>query len=78
MPTSRDAEHGGRKGGLEMGEFEEKGDINLNLIFADSGRDLNRLFPESSLRRLLMEIEENKRGVKSFLNALEVEDEEDD
>ncbi len=61
-----------------MGEFEEKGDINLNRIFADSGRDLNRLFPESSLRRLLMEIEENKRGVKSFLNALEVEDEEDE
>ena len=58
-----------------MGEVEEKGDINLNRIFSDRSRDLNRLFPESSLKRFLKEIEENKREVESFLKALEVEDE---
>lgn len=60
-----------------MGEVEEKGDINLNRIFSDRSRDLNRLFPEGSLKRFLKEIEENKREVESFLKALEVEDEGD-
>lgn len=57
-----------------MEEVGEKGDINLNRIFSDRRRDLNRLFPESSLRRFLKEIEENKREVESFLKVLEVED----
>jgi hypothetical protein len=76
--VSRNTEHGGGEGGLEMGEVEEKGDINLNLIFSDRSRDLNRLFPEISLKRFLKEIEENKREVEGFLKALEVEDEGDD
>jgi hypothetical protein len=58
-----------------MGKFEEKGDIDLNKVFANNGRDLNRLFPDLSLKRFLEEIEGNKREVRAFLKALEVEDE---
>ena len=58
-----------------MGKLAEKGDIDLNEVFTDNGRDLNRLFPDLSLKRFLQEIEENKREVRTFLKALEVEDE---
>ncbi len=58
-----------------MEKLGEKGDIDLNQVFTDNGRDLNRLFPDLSLKRFLKEIEENKREVKTFLEALEVEDE---
>jgi len=61
-----------------MGKPAEKGDINLNHIFTDNGRDLNRLFPDLSLKRFLKEIEENKEEVRTFLKALEVDDEGDE
>ena len=64
-----------RGGGSEMGKLEERGDIDLNQVFTDNARDLNRLFPDFSLKILLKEIEENKREVRAFLKALEVEDE---
>lgn len=66
---------GGRKGELKMGEFEEKGDIDLNRVFTDNGRDLNQLFPDISLKKFLKEVEENKKEIKTFLKALEVENE---
>ena len=66
---------GAKGGGLEMGKLAEKGDIDLNEVFTDNGRDLNRLFPDLSLKRFLQEIEENKREVRTFLKALEGEDE---
>ncbi len=58
-----------------MGKLGEKGDIDLNQVFTNNGRDLNRLFPDLSLKRFLKEIEGNKREVRAFLKALEVEDE---
>ncbi len=58
-----------------MEKLGEKGDIDLNQVFTDNGRDLNRLFPDLSFKRFLKEIEENKREVRTFLEALEVEDE---
>lgn len=66
---------GGRKGELKMGEFEEKGDIDLNRVFTENARDLNQLFPDISLKKFLKEVEENKKEIKTFLKALEVEDE---
>jgi len=64
-----------QRGCPEMEKLGEKGDIDLNQVFTDNGRDLNRLFPDLSLKRFLKEIEENKREVRTFLEALEVEDE---
>ena len=61
-----------------MAKPAEKGDINLNHVFTDNGRDLNRLFPDLSLKRFLKEIEENKEEVRTFLKALEVDDEGDE
>jgi hypothetical protein len=62
-------------GGPEMENLGEKGDIDLNQVFTNNGRDLNRLFSDLSLKRFLKEIEENKREVRTFLKALEFEDE---
>lgn len=64
-----------QRDGSEIGKFAEKEDIDLNKVFTDNRRDLNRLFPDFSLKRLLKEIEENKREVRAFLKALKVEDE---
>lgn len=58
-----------------MGKLADKEDIDLNQVFIRNGRDLNRLFPDPSLKRLLKEIEQHKRGVRRFLKALEIEDE---
>jgi hypothetical protein len=69
------AEKRGR-GGLEMGKLDDKKDIDLNQVFIGNERDLNRLFPDPSLKRLLKEIEQHKREVRTFLKALEIEDEE--
>jgi hypothetical protein len=66
---------GGRKGELEMGEFEEKGDIDLNRVFTENGRDLNQLFPDISVKKFLREVEANKKEIKTFLEALEIDDE---
>jgi hypothetical protein len=65
-----------RGGGLEMGKLADKKDIDLNQVFIGNERDLNRLFPDPSLKRLLKEIEQHKREVRIFLKALEIEDEE--
>jgi hypothetical protein len=60
-----------------MDKISEGGDIDLNQVFMRNGRDLNRLFPDLSLKRFLKEIEQHKREVRTFLEALEIEDEGD-
>lgn len=60
-----------------MGKFADKGDIDLNQVFVGNERDLNRLFPDLSLKRFLKEIEQRKREVRTFLKDLEIEDEGD-
>jgi len=60
-----------------MDKISEEGDIDLNQVFMRNGRDLNRLFPDLSLKRFLKEIEQHKREVRTFLEALEIEDEGD-
>ena len=58
-----------------MGKISKNGDIDLNQLFRGNGRDLNRLFPDLSLKRFLKEIEQHKREVRRFLEGLEIEDE---
>jgi hypothetical protein len=58
-----------------MDKISEAGDIDLNQVFMRNGRDLNRLFPDLSLKRFLKEIEQHKREVRMFLKSLEFEDE---
>ncbi len=60
-----------------MDKFADKGDIDLNQVFVGNERDLNRLFPDFSLKRFLKEIEQRKREVRTFLKDLEIEDEGD-
>jgi hypothetical protein len=74
-PVKESIDGGANGGGLEMGKLADKEDIDLNRVFIGNGRDLNRLFPDPSIKRLLKEIEQHKREVRTFLKALEIEDE---
>ncbi len=58
-----------------MDKLVDKGDIDLNEVFVGNGRDLNRIFPDISLKRFLKDIEQHKREVRMFLKSLEFEDE---
>ena len=58
-----------------MDKLVDKGDIDLNEVFAGNGRDLNRIFPDITLKRFLKDIEQHKREVRMFLKSLEFEDE---
>ena len=52
------------------------GEIDLNQVFRDDGRDLNVLFPDLPMRRFLKEIEQQRKEVRTFPSDLEIEDEE--
>jgi hypothetical protein len=58
-----------------MEKLVDKGDIDLNEVFVGNGRDLNRIFPDITLKRFLKDIERHKREVRMFLKSLEFEDE---
>jgi len=49
--------------------------VDLNAVFPEEEKDLNRLFPDSGLRRLLRELRRNKRDVERFLERLEIDSE---
>lgn len=59
-----------------MEKPDDGGAIDLNQVFRDDGRDLNVLFPDLPMRRFLKEIEQQRKEVRKFLSALEIEDEE--
>jgi len=59
-----------------MEKPDERGDIDLNQVFTGDGRDLNSLFPDPPMRRFLKEIEQQRKEVRKFLSALEIDDEE--
>jgi len=58
-----------------MDKLVDKGNIDLNEVFVGNGRDLNRIFPDITLKRFLKDIEQHKREVRMFLKSLEFEDE---
>ena len=57
---------------VELGEnTSDEVLIDLNGLYADSVRDLNRLFPDGCLWRFLRDVRMNQRGVERFLEKLE-------
>ena len=48
--------------------------IDLNVLFSEDGRDLNRLFPDTHFKKLLRDVKRNRRGVDRFLKGLENDD----
>ena len=78
ISAAGDQTDGEAKEAQGMEKPADKADIDLNRVFRDNGRDLNRLFPDGSLKRFLKEIDENKREVRTFLKALEIVDEGDE
>lgn len=49
--------------------------IDLNVLFSEDKRDLNRLFPDSRVRRFLKDLQRNRRDVEGFLKRLEFDGE---
>ena len=61
---------------IEIGPEGERGrEIDLNDLFPEKGRDLNRLFPDEATRRLLYQVKRNKRDIERFIKNLHIEEE---
>ncbi len=54
---------------------QDEATVDLNAVFPEEEKDLNRLFPDSGLRRLLTELRKNKRDIERFLERLEIDSE---
>jgi hypothetical protein len=48
--------------------------IDLNALFAEGGRDLNRLFPDGRFRVFLRDVRRSQRAVERLLERLESEE----
>ncbi len=48
--------------------------VDLNVLFTEEERDLNRLFTDSRIRRFLKDVRKNQRDVERFLKRLEIDD----
>ena len=58
--------------GAQEEKIPEEIPVDLNTLFSEERRDLNRLFPDSRLRRFLRGVRRNRRDVERFLERLEV------
>ena len=56
-------------------ENEKGREIDLNVLFPETGYDLNRLFPDEGTKKLLYELRRNKRDIDRFTKSLLVEEE---
>jgi len=57
--------------GRGEGESPEEASIDLNMLFSEDKRDLNRLFPDARFRRFLRDLKRNQRDVNRFLKRVE-------
>ncbi len=54
---------------------EKASEIDLNNLFPGKGYDLNRLFPDEETRRLLHQVERNKRDIERLIKNFSLEEE---
>ena len=59
--------------GAREGRIPEEMPIDLNTLFSEETRDLNRLFPDASFRRFLRDLRRSQRDVERFLERLEID-----
>ncbi|MGQ9646863.1 MAG: hypothetical protein ACUVWO_10030 [Thermodesulfobacteriota bacterium] len=59
----------------KLAEEEKKKELDLNLLFPGRDYDLNHLFPDERMRRLLYELKKNKREIERFIKSLNLEEE---
>lgn len=57
--------------GVGQEEIPEEMAIDLNTLFSEHRRDLNRLFPDPCFRRFLKDLRRSQRDVEGFLKRLE-------
>jgi hypothetical protein len=54
---------------------DEEKPIDLNMLFSEEKKDLNRLFADPRVRRFLRDVQRNQRDVERFLKRLEIDSE---
>lgn len=59
----------------EISPEEKKREIDLNVLFPNTGYDLNRLFPDERTKKLLYELKRNKKEIERLMKSLELEEE---
>jgi hypothetical protein len=59
---------------VQPGE-EKKRDLDLNALFPGKEYDLNRLFPDEGMKKLLHDLKRNKREIDRFIKSLNLEEE---
>jgi hypothetical protein len=59
----------------KMGEAASAREVDLNALFPGKGYDLNRLFPDEGTRKLLYQVNRNKRDIERFIKNLHIEEE---
>ena len=55
-------------------EVPDEMPIDLNMLFSEEKRDLNRLFPDPRFRRFLRDMRRSQRDLERFLKRLESEE----
>ena len=56
-------------------EEERAREVDLNALFPGKGYDLNRLFPDEGTRKLIYQVNRNKRDIERFIKNLHIEEE---
>jgi hypothetical protein len=51
-------------------EVSNKDDIDLNSLFPDKDMDINKLFPDIEIKRLIKDIEKDKKNIRRFIADL--------
>jgi hypothetical protein len=59
----------------KMAEGESAREVDLNALFPGKSYDLNRLFPDEGTRKLLYQVNRNKRDIERFIKNLHIEEE---
>jgi hypothetical protein len=56
-------------------EEERTREVDLNALFPGKSYDLNRLFPDEGTRKLIYQVNRNKRDIERFIKNLHLEEE---
>jgi hypothetical protein len=59
----------------KMAQEEGAREVDLNALFPGKGYDLNRLFPDEGTRKLIYQVNRNKRDIERFIKNLHTEEE---
>ena len=56
-------------------EEDRAREVDLNALFPGKSYDLNHLFPDEGTRKLIYQVNRNKRDIERFIKNLHIEEE---